>query len=121
MSNPKGNLATLRKYTPKWNGGKTQTIRVPIALAEKILDYAHQLDNEALTQLNSSKNYESDSSLTQDQEVSLYEALTQMIKVIKQVCQTPHTSKFTRKLKAQLINDVINPLEALTQAKESLK
>lgn len=30
----------------KWKHGKTKTIRVPQNLADKILDYAHKLDNE---------------------------------------------------------------------------
>ncbi len=44
MANPKGNLESLRPYESKWRSGKTQTIRVPIALAEQILVLARQLD-----------------------------------------------------------------------------
>ncbi|MEH2000584.1 MAG: hypothetical protein V7L00_17865 [Nostoc sp.] len=32
-------------FPPGWNHGKTQTIRVPIALADQILDYARTLDS----------------------------------------------------------------------------
>lgn len=32
----------------KWNHGKTKTIRVPIELADKILEYAHKLDDGAI-------------------------------------------------------------------------
>lgn len=35
-------------WQPAWNHGKTQTIRVPIALAPKILDYARALDTHVL-------------------------------------------------------------------------
>jgi len=45
MANPKGNEATLRKYQPKWKHGHTTVIRVPIALVDQIMDYAHRLDN----------------------------------------------------------------------------
>lgn len=31
-----------------WHHGKTQTIRVPMALAQKVLDYARALDNHVL-------------------------------------------------------------------------
>ena len=44
MSNPNPKLENLKSYKPKWNLGKTKTIRVPIAIAERVLDYAHQLD-----------------------------------------------------------------------------
>lgn len=102
MPNPKGNPATLEKYEAKWKHGKTRTIRVPIALADEILDYAHQLDEgKAIT--------------TQDQDKKLYEALTQVIAALEQVCKTPHTSKFTKLIKAQLTAYAINPLKALTQ------
>lgn len=32
----------------KWNHGKTKTIRVPIDLADKILEYAQKLDNNVI-------------------------------------------------------------------------
>ena len=102
MPNPKGNPATLEKYEAKWKHGKTRTIRVPITLADEILDYAHQLD-------------EGNAIATQDQDKKLHEALTQVIAALEQVCETPHTSKFTRVIKAKLQAYAINPLKALTQ------
>lgn len=44
MANIKGNVESLKPYENKWRSGKTQTIRVPIALAEQILALAHKLD-----------------------------------------------------------------------------
>lgn len=32
-------------FPPAWNHGKTQTIRVPVALAEQILEYAYGVDS----------------------------------------------------------------------------
>ncbi|MCC5626466.1 hypothetical protein [Nostoc sp. CHAB 5715] len=32
-------------FPPAWNHGKTQTIRVPVALAEQILEYAYAIDS----------------------------------------------------------------------------
>jgi hypothetical protein len=49
MANPRGNANTLRPYKPKWRSGATQTIRVPIALADRLLDIAKRLDNGELT------------------------------------------------------------------------
>jgi hypothetical protein len=113
MPNPKGNPATLtKKYEPKWKYGKTQTIRVPIALANEILDYAHQLDDG---------NVKADAVATEDQDAKLRETLTQVIAALEQVCETPHTSKFTRLIKAQLTAYAINPLKALTQPNESVE
>ena len=45
MANPKGNEATLTKFQPKWRSGKTQTIRVPIAIADLVLEAAQEIDN----------------------------------------------------------------------------
>lgn len=44
MANPRGNVETLKPYENKWRSGKTQTIRVPIALAQEILAVARQMD-----------------------------------------------------------------------------
>ena len=44
MPNPNPKLENLKSYKPKWKLGKTKTIRVPIAIADKVLAYAHQLD-----------------------------------------------------------------------------
>ncbi len=53
MANPKGNPKTLKPYKPKWRSGKTQTIRVPIAIADKVLEAARLIDesNEPLLQV----------------------------------------------------------------------
>lgn len=45
MSNPKGNEATLRKFTPKWNNTETKVIRVPVLFADRLLEIAQQLDD----------------------------------------------------------------------------
>lgn len=34
----------LKKFKPKWHHGETRTIRVPVVLAEEVLELAHQLD-----------------------------------------------------------------------------
>ena len=50
MSNPRGNLATLKPYVPKWKSGQTRTIRVPIALADRVLEFARTIDGSELIQ-----------------------------------------------------------------------
>lgn len=53
MSNPKGYASTLKPYKSQWKSGQTQTIRVPIALADRLLSIARRLDNnESITELN---------------------------------------------------------------------
>ena len=42
---PKYNTANLLPYKPTWNSGATKTSRVPVALAEAVLEYARTLDN----------------------------------------------------------------------------
>lgn len=44
MPNPKGNEESLVKYKPKWQSGKTKTIRVPIAIADHVLEAAKVID-----------------------------------------------------------------------------
>ena len=49
MSNPKGNEKSLIKFKQKWRLGKTKTIRVPVAIADEVLNYARQLDESEQT------------------------------------------------------------------------
>lgn len=44
MPNPNPNLDNLKSYKPKWKSGKTRTIRVPVAIADRVLEIAHQID-----------------------------------------------------------------------------
>ena len=44
MPNYKGNESSLVKYKPKWRSGKTRTIRVPIAIADLVLEDAKEID-----------------------------------------------------------------------------
>lgn len=43
MGQPPGKNNT--SWQPAWNNGKTRTIRVPVALAEQILEYAYAVDS----------------------------------------------------------------------------
>lgn len=42
-------LKGLKHYQPKWNNGETKTIRVPVKLADKILEIAHKIDNNEVS------------------------------------------------------------------------
>lgn len=44
IANCNPNLDNLKSYKPKWLSGKTQTIRVPIAITEKVLEVAYKID-----------------------------------------------------------------------------
>ncbi|WP_190240913.1 hypothetical protein [Nostoc sp. 'Peltigera membranacea cyanobiont' 210A] len=43
MGQPPGKNQT--SWQPAWNNGKTRTIRVPVVLAEQILEYAYAVDS----------------------------------------------------------------------------
>lgn len=119
MPNPRGNPATLKHYTLKWNAGVTRTIRVPVALADQVLDYARKIDNDSLTQVNHDDNC--NSSVIALQHENLNETLTQVIQAIEKVCEAPHTGKFTKALKAKLQDSAIAPLKALMQVDEEVE
>lgn len=107
MANPKGNEATLKKFQAKWRNGATRTIRVPITLADQILEYAHNLD-EAVTQENRAK-----SSYAIANQVTIpHDTLTQVINLLELI---ENSKRFSRELRAKLTLDVIEPLKALTQ------
>lgn len=44
---------------PRWNLGKTQTIRVPIAIAEELLDIAERMDKRGSEVLIQNPKYKS--------------------------------------------------------------
>ena len=44
MANKNPKLENLTSYKPKWNAGKTKTIRVPIAIADEVLKFARLID-----------------------------------------------------------------------------
>lgn len=113
MSNPKGNEATLKKFKPKWYNGTTQTIRVPIALADRILEYAQKLD-EAPSQVNEGNNG-SNSNATASQQSNLDETLTQVIQLLEIISIS---DRFTKRLRERLKAEAIAPLKALTQVNE---
>lgn len=102
MPNYKGNEATLTKYRPKWRSGETQTIRVPVALAEQILSYAHQID-EGVTVSN--------------RPVDLnIQSLTQVIEWLEDVEKTPRNN-FSRQ-KRELVQKAIETLKSLSQVND---
>jgi hypothetical protein len=107
MSNPKGNEASLKKFKPKWYNGTTRTIRVPIALTEQILDYAHKLDESPL-QVNQP---EIDPAIAIGAKTTAV-TLRQVINYLEDVAAS---GTFSKKLRARLRPEGINPLESLIQ------
>lgn len=69
MANSKGNEASLVKYQPKWQSGKTKTIRVPIAITDQLLDIAKSIDNGTYNTVTS------DSSFNKNEVKSLLESI----------------------------------------------
>ena len=110
MANPKGNEATLKKFQPKWHSGETRTIRVPIAIADQILEYAHNLD-EAVTQENRAK----ENFAIANQQSNVIETLTQVIHILEIISIA---ERFTKRLRQRLKEEAITPLKTLTQENE---
>lgn len=81
----RGNLATLKHFTPKWQSGTTQTIRLPVVLVDQVLAYARSLDAGE-----TSPDAPSDSN-----------QLLQVIQLLQEVSQTPRNN-FGKQPKAQL-------------------
>lgn len=99
MPNPRGNEQTLKKFKPKWKSGETQTIRVPVVLADSILSYAHQLD-EGL--------------VTSDQLAQVKsDQLAQVITWLEEVERTSRNN-FSKK-KKELVRQSIKELKAMSQ------
>lgn len=102
----RGNIATLKHYQSKWQSGATQTIRVPIALSDSVLEFARKLDNGDihLSQVNQPDTVNPE----------LLNHLTQVIEDLKQVYETPRNN-FSKEKKA-LLNSAISRLESLVSS-----
>lgn len=94
-NNPRGNPATLTSFSAKWQSGSTQVIRVPIALADQILDLAHQLDQ----------------GLPIEVAKPASQSLLQAIEKLNQVAETPRNN-FPRE-RRELLRSAIADLRAL--------
>lgn len=102
MPNPRGNEATLKKYQPKWRTGATQTIRVPIALTDQILKFAHELDQ---------------GEVTSNQESSIdSNHLLQVIEWLEDVENTPRNN--FSKNKKEIVRKAIDELKSLLQVNQ---
>jgi hypothetical protein len=112
MPNPYGNESSLKKFKPKWNKGTTQTIRVPVAIAKEILDYAHKID-EAPTQVNEGENDEDeeDDYLDDDTEPDLDEVIrNQAAKNVKLITENRVLKREAQEAK-ETLTQVIHVLE----------
>lgn len=107
MSNPKGNEASLKKFKPKWYNGTTRTIRVPIALTEQILEYAHKLDESPLQvdEITKSDSFGLSSSGAE-------QTLTRVIEILEVILLL---DRFTKRHRIKVRDEVVEPLKALLQ------
>lgn len=94
MPNPRGNIATLKHYQPKWQSGATHVIRIPIALTDRVMDYAHRLDQGE-----------------EIPEKSSDESLLQVIQKLETVLDTPRNN-FSRERKG-VLKSAIDELKSL--------
>lgn len=96
MPNKRGHVETLTPFKTKWKNHPTQTIRVPVALAEEALAFARRLDEGE----------------SQGQELD-NEALTQVIEILRELVDTPRNN--FNATKKRRLTQAIKKLEALTQ------
>jgi hypothetical protein len=94
MPNPQGTVANLKKYQPGWQSGSTQTIRIPISLADRVLAYARELDQGSATAATLN-----------------HESLLQVIQKLEVILETPRNN-FSREKKA-LLSSAITELKSL--------
>lgn len=96
MANPNGHLETLQPWQGQWRSGKTRTIRVPIALADRVLAHARQLDENHVTQVN-----------------EVAEVVSEVVAVLEAIASSPSAAKLSKKVKQQLQEEAIEKLKAL--------
>ena len=96
MANPKGNLETLKPWQPLWRSGKTRTIRVPIALADRVLAYARSIDSEELKQAD-----------------DINSVILEVTNVLESIAASSSAAKLSKKVKQQLQEEAIEKLKAL--------
>jgi hypothetical protein len=112
MSNPKGNEASLKKFKPKWQNGETRTIRVPIALTDQILEYAHKLD-ESPSQVDADKGREAFLLLLRKSVLTL----SQVIWLLEEIADAKRVSQ---EQKRRLRCEGLPRLESLKQVLDTL-
>lgn len=105
MPNPKGNIASLRSFKSPWNHKQTRTIRVPVILADQILDYARKIDAN-------SKARELSVTVFDDSEKELVEDIQSAAKDIKEMIESASNSTLTkaRRLKLAKVFEILNAL-----------
>ncbi len=120
MANPKGNPQNLKSYKPKWKSGKTQTIRVPIAIIPLVLEAARKIDEnncQSLTQVNKKVkaiNEDTHSLFTDTSDSSINDALEILKLAVKPKRQGgAYISNNSKLLKEEVIK-AIGILENLT-------
>lgn len=107
MPNPKGNIATLKHYQPKWRSGRTQVIRIPVALTNQIFDYARRLDQGEEIQPDS---VDSSTQLSRNIFHCDSQSLLQVIEKLESVLETPRNN-FSKDKKA-LLQSAIDDLKS---------
>lgn len=99
MANPHGKPENLVHFKAKWRSGPTQVIRVPAVLADRVLEYARQIDDGIQLDQGCSNDHS--------------ESLLQVIELLQVVLKTPRNN-FGKHPKGQL-SEAIAILQSLMQ------
>ncbi len=108
MPNPKGNIASLRSFKSPWNHKQTRTIRVPVVLADQILEYARKIDANSKARELSVTVFDTDAN-----------QLKEAIQTIKEIIESKPNSTLTKakRLKLTKVLEFLNAsveIESLT-------
>lgn len=101
MGNPKGTPENLTSYSPKWQSGRTQVVRVPVVLTEQILNYARLLDSQ----------------IEQPGKTIDKDSLLQVIHNLEQLLETPRNN-FSKE-RRELLRTSVDKLKSLVTVKDS--
>ncbi len=118
---PKGGLRST-SWKPTWKHGATKTIRVPIALAEQILQLAKLLDEEHNINISSNslvtRKIEYEPLLDAQTKAIVASALSTVLEM-KRIAMTKESKKHTR-ANNSLIEQWRDEIEALQKAIEAI-
>jgi hypothetical protein len=103
MANPHGNIATLESYKAAWRSGKTRTIRVPIVLADKILEYANKID----------VGEKPDDTLDTEKLGEIKTKINEVVELLSCTISVPPNSRLTKNLRLKVSKsiDILETLE----------
>lgn len=116
MPNPKGNPASLEPAPSPWLHRPTQTVRVPVVFADKVLEYARKLDQDNVGIVRKDNSHILNKTIASGfyKGQKLSDALTDIISVLETVSERKIRSYSLRD--RQKLQDLVSALYTLCQS-----